>query len=179
VSLSPETSAPLIVTLKLDDTTFSWANHLRQEHFPPERNVLPAHVTLFHALPGKHVKLIQTRLNHLGSETPKLSLHFRTLRFLGKGVAIEVQSHELIQLRQRLATDWHDWLTSQDRQVLRPHITIQNKVTPDEARQTYENLSQEWHPIDGYGEGLLLWSYQGGPWQLVGEYLFQATPQRA
>jgi hypothetical protein len=64
------------------------------------------------------------------------------------------------------------WLTRQDRQGYRPHITIQNKATATEAQQVYEELGARWQALDGYGEGLLLWHYQGGPWQLAHAFPF-------
>ena len=163
---------PLVLTLKLDQTTFEPFNQLRQQHFPPDRNFLSAHVTLFHALSGEEETQIQQELAAVCSRTPRLPLQFPTLRFLGRGVAIEVQSSELIHLRQSLAKTWGTWLTAQDQQGYRPHITIQNKVPAQTARQLYDQLLQDWQSIDGYGEGLLLWHYQGGPWTLAGEFLF-------
>jgi hypothetical protein len=53
-------STSLILTLKLDQTTFERANTLRQQYFPPERNVVPAHVILFHQLPGDKNQLFPT-----------------------------------------------------------------------------------------------------------------------
>ena len=41
---------PYIVTAQLPGNVFAWADGLRCAHFPPERNKLSAHVTLFHAL---------------------------------------------------------------------------------------------------------------------------------
>ena len=53
--MNPESSsqlppAPFIVTAELPGEVFAWANGLRRAHFPPERNNLAAHVTLFHSL---------------------------------------------------------------------------------------------------------------------------------
>lgn len=45
---------PLTVTAALDEGAFAWFDDLRQSHFPRHRNKVPAHLTLFHALPGKH-----------------------------------------------------------------------------------------------------------------------------
>ncbi|MBW4417926.1 MAG: 2'-5' RNA ligase family protein [Myxacorys californica WJT36-NPBG1] len=168
-------SPPLVLTLKLDQSTFDGFNELRQQHFPPARNFIPAHISLFHALPGEQESSIRQTLQTLCSQTPTLSLEFPKPRFLGKGVAVEVQAPELVRLHQRLATQWSDWLTAQDRQGYRPHITIQNKVASDDARQLYEQLTDEWKRFNGVGEGLLLWQYQGGPWALVEEFLFQGT----
>lgn len=43
---------PLILALKLEQPAFERLDALRRAYFPPERNVIPAHLTLFHALPG-------------------------------------------------------------------------------------------------------------------------------
>lgn len=167
--------SPLILTLKLDQKTFAYFDRLRQQYFSPERNVLPAHITLFHKLPGDRETDVHQVLQHVCSCTSKLSLTFPTVRFLGQGVAVDVTCPELLQLRQQLATQWHTWLSPQDQQRYRPHITIQNKTTANEARHLYEQLSHDWQPLAGYGEGLLLWYYQGGPWELAGEFLFQLS----
>ena len=42
---------PLIVTALLDEVAQERFDRLRREHFPPERNQLDAHLTLFHRLP--------------------------------------------------------------------------------------------------------------------------------
>ena len=165
-------SSPLILTLKLEAIAFDRLDALRKRHFPAERNFLPAHVTLFHALPADQNSAIQQTLQAVCAETPALPLAFPTLRFLGKGVAVAIDCPELIRLRQRLTTDWHDWLSAQDRQPYRPHVTIQNKVRPDEARRLYDDLASVWEPLTARGEGLLLWRYLGGPWELVSEFAF-------
>jgi hypothetical protein len=41
-----------VVTLLLDDGAQRRFDRLREAYFPPERNHVAAHVTLFHALPG-------------------------------------------------------------------------------------------------------------------------------
>ncbi|WP_219898742.1 2'-5' RNA ligase family protein [Phormidesmis priestleyi] len=171
---SPSTPSPLVLTLKLDAIAFDSLNLLRQQHFPPKRNFLPAHVTLFHALPGDQELAIRQTLQTLCQQTSRLSVRFPTLRSLGGGVAIEIESPKLIQVRNQLAQGWSGWLSAQDRQGYRPHVTIQNKVTSDEARGLYERLSQVWQPIEGSGEGLLLWHYRGGPWELADEFEFKS-----
>jgi hypothetical protein len=86
-----------------------------------------------------------------------------------------VDAPELTRLRRRLATLWNEWLSAQDRQGYRPHVTIQNKVPSDQARRLYDQLAAEWEPFTGQGEGLLLWRYMGGPWEHAGEFLFEGT----
>ncbi|MBW4622956.1 MAG: 2'-5' RNA ligase family protein [Cyanosarcina radialis HA8281-LM2] len=168
-----ESLAPLILTLKLDRETFIYFDRLRQKYFPTEKNFLPAHVTLFHALPGEEASEIQQRLQDYCSRTSIFTLTFPKLRFLGRGVAVEIDSPPLTQLRQHLAKSWHDWLSHQDRQGYRPHITITNKTTAERSRQLYEQMTNDWQAFEGYGEGLLLWYYLGGPWKLLDEFVFR------
>lgn len=164
----------LILTLKLDLQSFDALNNLRQQYFPPARNFLSAHVTLFHALPGEQETLIKQTLQEVCATNGILPVAFPKLRFLGKGVAVEVECPEIVQLRKKLATTWSDWLTAQDRQNIKPHVTIQNKVAPDEARQLFDRLAPAWRMADGRGEGLQLWQYLNGPWKLVEEFSFVA-----
>lgn len=167
--------SPLILTLQLDEQTFKILNQLRQQHFPPERNFIPAHITLFHALPGEQEAAIRQTLRSQTAQTQPFSLHFATPRFLGRGVAIDLHSPELLRVQKQLADQWQATLTAQDRQRYRPHVTLQNKVAPSEARQLYDQLSRTWKPLQGYGEGLLLWQYQGGPWQLIEAFGFTSS----
>lgn len=163
---------PFILTLKMDAAAFARLDALRQQHFPPERNFLAAHITLFHALPGDQEETIRATLAPICAATPVLTLSLPSVRFLGRGVAIHVESPALLALRGHLAQTWHDWLSTQDRQRYQPHVTIQNKVVPEVARALYTELSQSWPPLTAQGEGLLLWRYQGGPWAFVAEFPF-------
>jgi 2'-5' RNA ligase len=162
---------PLILTLELDPKSFEIFNKLRKAHFPPERNFLDAHITLFHKLPGEQEGSIQETLQDISSR-PVFTLSFSSLRFLGKGVAINIESFELVELRNQLATIWQDNLETQDKQPFKPHVTIQNKVSPEEARALLETLQQTWTPLTGKGTGLLLWRYLGGPWELLEAFPF-------
>ena len=45
--------APLILTLAFDEATFARFDGLRRRHFPDALNLIPAHATLFHHLPGE------------------------------------------------------------------------------------------------------------------------------
>lgn len=87
-------------------------------------------------------------------------------------MAAEVSSPALVHLQQQLAIEWMPWLTRQDQQHYRPHITLQNEVTPEVARELYDRLNLEWQCFSSKGEGLLLWYYQGGEWGMAGELPF-------
>lgn len=163
---------PLILTLKLERHAFDVLDTLRKRHFPVERNFLSAHVTMFHKLPGEHEDDISRFLQTFSARSPLLHLSFPRVRFLGKVVAVEIESHELIKLGMRLVDAWDTWLTAQDRQGFRPHVTIQNKVAPDVARKLYDSLADSWQPLSARGEALQLWRYLGAPWRLLEEFEF-------
>jgi 2'-5' RNA ligase len=170
---------PLILTLGLDPALFALLNSLRQTHFPPERNLVPAHITLFHALPGAEAGRVGDDLAACAAATGPLPLALPAVRFLGRGVALEVVSPGLLALRHTLAQTWAPWLSRQDRQGYRPHVTIQNKAPPEVARQLYERLAPQWQALTGRGEGLCLWHYRGGPWEPAARFPFTGTPARA
>lgn len=165
--------APMILTLKLDVESFAFFDSLRRKHFPAERNFLSAHVTLFHNLPGSFREGIESDLNELRRRYKPFALCFPAWRFLGRGAAIEIESSDLNRLRDELKNKWLEFLTNQDRQKFKPHITVQNKVAPEAARRLLDELSKEWTSRDGAGIGIELWHYLNGPWKLVREFAFE------
>lgn len=164
--------APFILTLKLDDQSFRYFTALRNEHFPAERNYLSAHITLFHKLPGDEEARICAILADVSAEYSLLTLHFAGVQSLGRGVAIQVEAPALLRVHKRLASAFEEWLSPQDQQRFRPHITVQNKVGKEKAAALYTQLSTSWEAFDGIGEGLILWRYLGGPWKRIDEFLF-------
>ncbi|MGY1751592.1 2'-5' RNA ligase family protein [Blastococcus sp. SYSU D01042] len=162
---------PLIVTLLLDDADQQRFDRLRAEHFPPERNVLQAHVTLFHALPGEHLDAVRADLA-AAADRPPFDVAVTGVRSLGRGVAYVLESGTLAALRAGLASAWAPWLTPQDRQRHSPHVTVQNKVEPAVARALRDRLLMGFAPHDVRARGLGLWRYLGGPWEPLGEHAF-------
>ncbi|GGG40880.1 2'-5' RNA ligase family protein [Hymenobacter glacieicola] len=166
------TPAPLILTLTLDAAAQAYFNELRQQHFPPARNYLQAHVTLFHHLPGPEAPAVADHLAQVAAHTPVLPLRVSGLRFLGRGVAYELQNDSLQQLHKQLQATWAAWLTPQDQQRLKPHVTVQNKVEPAVARALHQELAAQFVPFEATGTGLTLWAYQNGPWQQLAQFAF-------
>mgnify|MGYP002716522328 CR=1 FL=1 len=165
--------APLILTARFDEASFAHFQAMRQRHFPPARNHIPAHLTLFHHLPGNRLGWITQELERMAEATPPLTGRVTGLRFLGKGVAYEIDCPGIERLREALSGTFADHLTPQDRQRIRPHVTIQNKVAPDEARRLFEDLSAGFQPFSVGVTGFLLWRYRGGPWDAAGRFPFQ------
>ncbi len=168
-----DSAAPLIVTLEIDAKSFHRFDTLRRQHFPTERNFLPAHLTLFHHLPRVDRVAIVGVLEEEADRQPKMELTVQSVRSLGRGVAFEIASDALQLLHRKLAARWDAWLTPQDRQQFRPHITVQNKVPPEKARALLDEIRAKFVPCSALGEGLLLWEYLGGPWNALGRYSFR------
>ena len=163
---------PLILTLKMDDASQERFDRLRRAHFPPERNFLPAHLTLFHKLPGDREGEVVSTIQDVCRTQGSITMRATGVRSLGRGVAYELDPGDLAAVRRRLAAEWEPWLTPQDRQGFKPHVTVQNKVAPEAARALLQQLRAGFSPFEVGAEGLLLWRYMGGPWEAVGAYGF-------
>ena len=60
-------AAPIIVTALLGSADFGWADGLRRAHFPPERNKIPAHISLFHHLPPARLEELMRLMKTLAA----------------------------------------------------------------------------------------------------------------
>ena len=156
-----------ILTAELDNASFHWLDQLRRTHFPPDRNVLPAHLTLFHRLSEGQLELLR------GLDLPSCALHLEYAGpvLLGSGVAIRVSSPALQRLRSDLRNSLGE-LSRQDAQGWRPHVTIQTKVTAAIARKLFDDLAGRFPVRAGSMRGLLAWQYLGGPWSLAERFAF-------
>ena len=163
---------PFVLTLKLDDRSFAFFDELRRQHFPSDRNVVPAHLTLFHHLPGGRGREIKALLSSFCARQKPLVLTVREVKAIGKGVAYFFDAPALIALRDGLADEWSPWLTDQDRAPYRPHVTVQNKVAPKVANALARQLAGNFQPFQVTGTGLILWRYLDGPWQLERDLRF-------
>ena len=159
-------TAPLIVTLQLDEAAQQRFDRLREEHFPPERNVLAAHVTLFHALPGAQLAAVQEDVAEVAAR-PAFPVRVSGVRSLGRGTAYVLEAEELTALRAALGARWSAWLTPQDRQRFSAHVTVQNKVAPAAAAALREQLLAGFTPYDVQAVGIGVWRYLDGPWEHV------------
>jgi hypothetical protein len=165
-------SHPLIVTAELPPDLYSWATQLRTEHYPPARNYLKAHVTLFHALPP----FIEGELRDLMArlaKRPPVPARLEGVVSLGRGTALKIASPAMLDLRDEMAEHFRGMLTGQDGHRPRLHITVQNKVSPAEAKDLLERLQASVIPRDFAFRGLELHAYLGGPWEMLGRWRFR------
>lgn len=91
---------------------------------------------------------------------------------LGRGVAIRIESPGLVAIRDALGEAFAPLLTPQDAAGWRPHVTIQNKVEPAEAKATLALLAQDFRPHPVRIAGLAAWYYRGGPWEAISRHMF-------
>lgn len=166
---------PLVLSLQLDEAAQERFDALRRAHFPPGRNHLQAHVTLFHALPGDREDEVRADLR-ASAQRPVYDVDVVRVRSLGRGVAYDLRSPELAAQREQLARRWQPWLTPQDARPHAPHVTVSNKVTPDRARALLRELETGFAPYAVRATGLALWRYLGGPWEPLGTYPFSGAP---
>ncbi|RYU82827.1 2'-5' RNA ligase family protein [Hymenobacter persicinus] len=171
---APDQFPPLILTLALDAQASAFFNAQRQAYFPPERNYLQAHLTLFHHLPGQRQAEIATQLQERCRTLAPMPLQVTGVQFLGQGVAYRLDSAAVDALHRELQALWQADLTPQDQQRRRPHVTVQNKVRPEVARALHAQLTAEFVPFEAVGTGLQLWAYRGGPWEALATFAFGA-----
>lgn len=153
---------PLVVTLAVDDASQRRFERERAAHFPPGRTQVGAHVTLSHAVPGALRDVVERDLREQAGEA--FDVRVAGVRSLGRGVAYVLESAELTRRHRVLQQAWWPQLTRQDRQGLRPHVTVQNKAGPDAVRRALADVQAGFAPFDVRAEGFVLWRYDGGPW---------------
>ena len=173
VNISRATSIgkqPLILTLWMDAFAQNYFDRLRQQFYPPDLNYLKAHLTLFHALTD--TSDVVDELATMVKTQSVFRIEAEAVVSLGKGTAIKVASTTLDSLHRKLQSHWFEILTVQDKQKLWPHITIQNKVTLEEARALKTRLMATFERFQFCAVGLKLWRYRGGPWEPVTEFQF-------
>lgn len=162
----------LIVTAELAPEDQGWFDRLRRAHYPAERNQIPAHLTMFHALPPSSEAELRSRLsNFAASRSPQAWIE--GLMNLGGGVAFRIVSPELDGIRAELAHDLRGLLSAQDSGGWRPHVTIQNKVAPRAAKALMEQLERGFSRRPLSLSGLGLHRYLGGPWEKLAIYPFR------
>ena len=162
----------LIITTELAALDQAWLDKLRRRHFPPERNQLAAHLTMFHALPPSAESEVRARLSEAARQRPPRAT-IAGLMNLGGGVAYRIVSDDLDRIREELAADFHGLLSAQDSGGWRPHVTIQNKVKEREALTLLKELEAGFRPMPLGIRGLGLRRYLGGPWEEIAIFPFR------
>jgi hypothetical protein len=164
--------APILVTATFAPGDDGWLQELRRAHYPPELNRVPAHLTLFRLLPPSAEGELGRRLA-AAVKAPRPGATITGLMDLGEGTALRVDSPALEAIREDLAEALHGLLTPQDQAAWRPHVTIQNKVDPREARRLQQQLRGRYEGRSVVIPALAAWRYRGGPWEPIRSWSFR------
>ncbi len=159
----------LILTARFDAVAQTFFEAARKAHFPADRNFIPAHLTLFHQLPGEHLTETVAAVRSVTSTiTAPIAARCSAVQPLGNGGAFTIEAPALWTVREQIATTFSDQLSVQDRQKSqrRPgwHVTFQNKVDRETAVRTLETVRAAFEPFETTIIALELWTYRGGPW---------------
>ena len=133
---------------------------------------MPAHLTLFRQLPPSVEGELKRRLASYAA-TPAPEAAIAGIIDLGEGTALRVESEGLEDIRHDLALALHGLLTPQDMAPWRPHVTVQNKVEPREAKRLQARLRAGFERRPLAIKGLALWRYLGSPWEPVRQFAFR------
>ena len=165
--------APFIVTAELPGEILAWADGLRRAHFPPERNHLAAHVTLFHSFAPSLREELPRELARCAAAYASPPAQIDGLMDLGGGTALAVRSPAMLAVRDELAERFFAMLTAQDRGGKRLHITVQNKVARKAAQTLQAQLEADLTPRLFRFTGLGLHRYLNPHWEALGVWKFR------
>lgn len=175
----------LLTTSKLEATM----DALRKQYYAPYLNRLPAHLTLFHALPGSKLvdSVLPTITSVVAKTSPYLIYAANTTR-MARGVL--VSAHHLSpvnwtkSIHGEMRHAWWEFLSKQDRAKVQLHWTVMNKMqdvakvgkaaAEIEAMLKEKNARPETQrDVQGSVEGLVLWKYDKGEWRDPRKFLFE------
>ena len=145
-----------VLTLLTDPAHNHCMNSLRKTYFPPQLNKIPAHITLFHALPGSKLESdVLPGIKQIASRTPPYRVRATNPFRLSHGAGIKVTDdidHANDSKRGRnmtriihaeLRKKWGEWLSEQDSTPPRFHYTVMNKVNNERViEQALEQLNK-------------------------------------
>ncbi|MGI8706252.1 MAG: 2'-5' RNA ligase family protein [Sphingomicrobium sp.] len=164
----------LIVTAELAKADLAWLDSLRRHHYPPERNRVPAHLTMFRSLPPSSEREVRRSLGRAAlAAAPEAQIS--GVMDLDSGVALRVASENLESIRDELSGEFHGLLSAQDVGRWTPHITIQNKVEPRVARALLRQMRTQFEPRALGIAGLQLIRYLGGECEPLASYRFRGA----
>jgi len=171
-------AAPLIVTAELPAALQAMADGLRRAYYPAERNKVPAHVTLFHALPPFVEGEARSVLAALAADTPPPEALLAAVMDLCTRTALRIESSAMLDLHGLMAERFHGLLSRQDQYVPRLHVTVQNKVLRADAKALQSSLAFDFRHQPFAFAGLALHRYKVGLWEPAGRWAFRGRLRR-
>jgi 2'-5' RNA ligase len=167
---------PIIAALHTDEESQKTFQDARDRWFPPRLNQVPAHLTLFHHLPGEDPEETASLVEEVCRSRGPFTLSAGKLVELGGGFAYALPSDELSAVRKAIAERFEGRLTRQDASGFRAHVTVQNKVTAETAKLCMAEHERGAEPFEVRAKGVKLWFYDGGPWEAFRTIPFAKNP---
>jgi hypothetical protein len=127
---------------------------------------------LFRHLPPSLESELRQRLRE-ATRGPPPHAQAAGLLDLGSGVAVRIVSPGLEAIRAALAEAFEGLLVPQDAAGWRPHVTIQNKVAPAEARALRICLTAGFRRRAISLDGLAVFAYREGLWRPASRHMFR------
>ena len=169
-----------VLTLKTSEEIAQQMQALRQRWFPAHRLKVPAHVTLFHALPESKLPQVEKEILQLTSRTSQFDVSAGRVMRMRKGVMVTLENGDwdVRILYGRLQTAFIDWLSEQDKSC-KAHWTIQNKEEDQNRVEAAFEDTRSNATSSGLALGLVLWRYgEDGRWTKEKEYPFATAGSR-
>ncbi|KAH7065414.1 2'-5' RNA ligase superfamily-domain-containing protein, partial [Macrophomina phaseolina] len=164
-----------VLTLNTTPSLSNPLTALRDKHFPVHLNHTPAHLTMFHALPGSERNGIVAALEELCRNIWPFKVTTGAPFRLKRGVGISVAQglEDAQRVHRELQQRWSGILSAQDSQSWRPHWTIQNKVDEEVvAAKTMDEVQTEFQGAEGTADGVVLFLYDKGRWRYESHFEF-------
>jgi hypothetical protein len=141
---------------------------------------VPAHLTLFRTLPPSAEEEVRRSLSRAACAAAPAA-EVSGVMDLDRGVALRISSPELDAMRDELAADFRGLLGAQDQGGWAPHVTIQNKANPRQARALLRDMRASFEPRPIEITGLQLIRYLEGEWEPLARWSFRgvrSSPRR-
>ena len=134
------TKPPLILTLSIEKEVALFFNTLRKKHFPPSRNFIDAHLTLFHSLPNENEIVVFVK--DLCEQQTPFELIIKEVVSIGKGVAYKVESIQLMHtaIMKRLKSVLHKFEKVEVHQAIQRLVVVSSIIdlTRSELHSMFE-----------------------------------------
>jgi TRAP-type mannitol/chloroaromatic compound transport system substrate-binding protein len=169
--MTMEKRRSLIITLLLDEASQMFFDKQRKLYFPTYANFTNAHLTLFHKLPTKETQ-VQEILEQICT-IDKFDMKVVRIQNNHNFIAYEISSSALLDIHSTLQIAFTKLLHLKDKEILWPHITIQNKVTEYKAKKTHQKLMETFVPFTITAIGISSWFYTKNNWEKQRDIYFK------
>jgi 2'-5' RNA ligase len=149
----------MTLELNIDASSLEYFNALRKQFFPKHKLKDEAHITLLYQI---HDQLdnIKSLLDNI--QQAPFDITINTVQQFPNGNAIQLESHELLVLHQKLKKLFYKKTSRRDLVKYRPHITVQLGVTNFKAIQTHKLLCDTIKYKTIKAMGMTLWDKNNG-----------------